>query len=277
MKCQNLRHQNHILSGDCDNIQESLAKKHHISIKLTNIAKNGSLYFLDTIIYPITDINGKVMEHVHFMHNITELKNIHIEIENTQKEIIYKMGEIGESRSKETANHVKRVAEYSKLLAELYGLSEPECNIIFTASPMHDIGKVAISDDILKKPGKLTDKEYEIMKSHSEIGHSVLKDSKREILQAAAIIAYQHHERWNGKGYPQGLKGEDIHIYGRITSVADVFDAIGTDRYYKKAWILEKSLNLFKEERGKYFDPKLVDLFLDNLDKFLLIRDKFQD
>ena len=142
---------------------------------------------------------------------------------------------------------------------------------------MHDIGKVAIPDKILKKPGKLTDEEWVIMRSHCKVGYKILKDSSRPILKAAALVAYRHHEKWDGTGYPNGTKGESIHIFGRITAIADVFDALGSDRCYKKAWDLEKILNLFKEEKGKHFDPKLVDLFLDNLDKFLLIRDKFQD
>ncbi len=202
---------------------------------------------------------------------------LHKEIEDTQKEIIYKMGEVGESRSQETGNHVKRVAEYSRLLALLCGLSEKNAKLLFIASPMHDIGKVAIPDSILKKQGKLTKEEWIIMRSHSEIGYEILKDSNRPILKAAALVSYRHHEKWDGSGYPNGLKGEDIHIFGRITALADVFDALGSDRCYKKAWSLEKILKLFEKEKGRHFDPELVDIFLKNLDKFLLIRDKFQD
>ncbi|MGB8954819.1 MAG: HD domain-containing phosphohydrolase [Tumebacillaceae bacterium] len=199
------------------------------------------------------------------------------EIEETQKEIIFVMGEIGETRSKETGNHVKRVAEYSKILALKYGLSEEEAELIKTASPMHDIGKVAIPDAILNKPGKLTPEEYEIMKSHTVIGYNLLKGSKRRLLNAAAIIAIQHHEKWNGTGYPHGLRGEDIHLYGRITAVADVFDALGSERSYKKAWELDRILQLFREERGEHFDPQLVDLFMEHLDEFLKVRDLYRD
>ena len=199
------------------------------------------------------------------------------EIEETQKEIIFVMGEIGETRSKETGNHVKRVAEYSKILALKYGLSEAEAERIKTASPMHDIGKVAIPDAILNKPGKLTPEEYEIMKSHTVIGYNLLKGSKRRLLNAAAIIAIQHHEKWNGTGYPYGLRGEEIHLYGRITAVADVFDALGSERAYKKAWEIDRILQLFREERGEHFDPRLVDLFMENLDEFLKVRDLYND
>jgi len=199
------------------------------------------------------------------------------EIEETQKEIIFTMGEIGESRSKETGNHIKRVAEYSKLLALKYGMDESEAELLKVASPMHDIGKVAIPDAILKKPGKLTVEEFETMKSHTVVGYNLLKGSCRKILKAAAIVARQHHEKWNGKGYPDGIRGEEIHIYGRITAIADVFDALGSDRCYKKAWELDRILNLFKEERGNHFDPVLVDLFIDNIAELLQIRDTYID
>lgn len=199
------------------------------------------------------------------------------EIEETQKEIIFTMGEIGESRSKETGNHVKRVAEYSYILARGYGLSDEEADILKMASPMHDIGKVAIPDSILNKPGKLTDEEFELMKTHTTIGFQLLRKSERHILKSAAIVAHQHHEKWNGRGYPNGLTGENIHIYGRITAIADVFDALGSDRVYKKAWELDRILNLFKEERGEHFDPRLVDVFIDELPQLLLVRDRFSD
>ncbi len=212
-----------------------------------------------------------------YADNITEIIKLNEDIENTQREIIYTMGEIGETRSKETGNHVKRVAIYSQILAKLYGLSDKESELLKMASPMHDIGKVGIPDAILNKPAKLTKDEFEIMKTHSELGYSMLKNSNKEILKTASIVAHQHHEKYNGKGYPKGLKGENIHIYGRITAIADVFDALGSDRVYKKAWELDRILILFKEERGEHFDPRLIDLFLNNLNDFLKIRDKFSD
>ena len=239
--------------------------------------KYGEPYYTKTTIKPIKNTQGEIIEYLLIKDDITSLINTHLEIEATQKEIVYKMGEIGESRSKETGSHVKRVAEYSKLLATLYGLDEKEAEILFTASPMHDIGKVAIPDSVLNKPGKLTIDEFEVMKSHAEIGYEVLKGSNREVLKAAATVAYEHHEKWDGSGYPRGLKGEEIHIFGRITAVADVFDALGHDRCYKPAWELEKILALFEEEKGKMFDPKLIELFMKNLDRFLVIRDRFID
>ncbi len=198
------------------------------------------------------------------------------EIEETQREIVFLMGEVGESRSKETGNHVKRVAEYSRLLARILNLGD-EADLIGIASPMHDIGKVAIPDEILKKPGKLTAEEFELMKTHTTIGYSIMKNSGRNIIQSAAVIAHEHHEKWNGHGYPRGIGGESIHIYGRITAVADVFDALGSDRCYKKAWDLEKILNLFKEERGQQFCPTVMDAFTNHLDGFMAIKNRYKD
>ena len=199
------------------------------------------------------------------------------EIEETQKEVVFTMGAIGESRSKETGNHVKRVAEYSYILALACGMDREEAELLKQASPMHDIGKIAIPDAVLKKPGRFNADERAIMDSHAELGFNMIKNSDRALLKAAAIVAYQHHEKYDGTGYPQRLKGEDIHIYGRITAVADVFDALGSDRVYKKAWDDERIFKLFKEERGKQFDPHLIDLFFENLDKILEVRERFRD
>jgi len=206
-----------------------------------------------------------------------ELHELNKELEDTQREVVFTMGAIGERRSKETGNHVKRVAQYSYILAIKYGLPENEAQMLKEASPMHDIGKVAIPDAILNKPARFTPEEFEIMKEHASLGYEMLEHSHRALLKMAAIVAYQHHEKWDGTGYPQGLSGEDIHIYGRITALADVFDALGSDRIYKPAWDDEKIFNLFKEERGKHFDPKLVDIFFENLDQFLEVRDRLSN
>ena len=245
--------------------------------KISNFNKNGEIFYCDVTMYPLKDNNGNVIEYMGIHHDITDIENIHKELEDTQREIIYKLGDIGECRSSETGQHVKRVAEYSKLLAKKIGLNEKDVNRLFMVSPMHDIGKVGIPDSILNKNGKLEPAEWEIMKTHAQIGYDILKTSKRDILQSAGIVSFTHHEKWDGSGYPLGLKGEDIHIFGRITAVADVFDALGSDRVYKKAWPLDKILELFKEEKGKHFDPKLIDIFLDNLDEFLEIRDTYKD
>jgi response regulator RpfG family c-di-GMP phosphodiesterase len=208
---------------------------------------------------------------------VKEIDELNQEIIKTQKEIIFTMGEVVESRSQETGNHVKRVAQYSYLLAKKIGLSESEASLLRDASPMHDIGKIGIPDSILNKPAKLTPDEFELMKTHTRIGYDLLRHSKRPLLKVASIVAHEHHEKWIGNGYPRGLKGEEIHIYGRITAIADVFDALGSERVYKKAWDLERILNLFEDERGKHFDPNLIDLFFENLDSFLEIRREFDD
>lgn len=199
------------------------------------------------------------------------------QVEETQREIVYRLGEAVESRSKETGNHVKRVAKISRLLAEKSGMSQEQADILFYASPLHDIGKIAIPDAILNKPGKLDAEEWATMQTHAMLGHDMLESSDRPILKAGAIIARDHHEKWNGQGYPAGKVGEDIDILGRITAVADVFDALGSDRCYKKAWPLEKVLALFHEERGEHFDPALVDLLFKNLDEVCAIREQHAD
>ncbi len=209
--------------------------------------------------------------------DITDVLKAEEEIINTQKDVVYTMGAIGETRSKETGNHVKRVAIYSEILALKYGLAKEEAELLKLASPMHDIGKVGIKDEILNKPGKLTNDEFKIMKTHSTLGYNMLKNSDKPILKAAAIVAHQHHEKWDGTGYPKKLSGEDIHIFGRITAVADVFDALGSNRVYKKAWELDRIFELFKEERGKHFDPKLIDLFFEHFDEINEVRLKYQD
>jgi len=236
-----------------------------------------TIIYMDTSVSTVFNKNNSIVEFMVVMHDITEIITAQEEIKETQKDVVYTMGAIGETRSRETGNHVKRVAEYSKVLATHYGLDSESSELLKMASPMHDIGKVGIPDAILNKPGKLTDDEWKIMKTHSALGYQMLKNSKREILQAAAIVAHTHHEQWDGNGYPRNLKGEDIHIYGRITALADVFDALGSDRCYKKAWEDDKIFELIKNGSGKHFDPDLVKIFFEYLDTFLDIRSKFKD
>ncbi|QTA87146.1 Two component system response regulator, DUF3369 [Desulfonema magnum] len=215
-----------------------------------------------------------------FAHNvIIALDNIYLnqEIVDTQKEVITTLGEVVENRSKETANHVLRVAEMSRVLALKAGIDEEEAEILRLAAPMHDVGKIGIPDSVLLKPGRLTSEEFELIKTHTLIGYNILKNSNRRIMKTAAFIALQHHERCDGNGYPQGLKKDDIHVFVRIVEIIDVFDALFHDRIYKKAWELDRILALFKEERGKHFDAHLVDLFLENLDEFLAINDAYPD
>lgn len=199
------------------------------------------------------------------------------EVEDTQKEILFTLGEVAEARSQETGHHVKRVAEMAKFLGLKYGLSPEEAESLRLAAPIHDVGKLAIPDAILNKPGKLTTEEFTIMKTHSPIGYEMLKNSKRSILKLGAIIALQHHERYDGTGYPQGLSGQEIHIFGRIVALADVFDALNSNRVYKKIWPLQNILDYILEQRGGHFDPQIVDIFIENLDEILLICKRLAD
>ncbi len=244
---------------------------------LANLKKDQSTYWVNATVSPIYDDNENLIEYIAIRHDITQMISLNDEIKNTQYELIYRMGESVESRSKESGNHIQRVAHYSKLLAYLYGMDNQEADTIFIASTMHDMGKIAIPDSILLKTAKLTNAEWEIMKNHSAIGYNILAGSHLPILKMAADIAYEHHEHYDGKGYPRGIKGNEISIYARIVSISDVFDALISKRVYKEAWSLEKTLKLFEEESGKQFDHELTQLFLANIDEFMLIKEKFED
>ncbi|HQS67049.1 MAG TPA: HD domain-containing phosphohydrolase [Sulfuricurvum sp.] len=197
------------------------------------------------------------------------------EIMATRNALITTMATIAEAKSKQTASHVKRVAQYAYLLAKAYGLDDEECEIIQSVTPMYDIGKTGIPNTLLQKPEKLTEDEFEIVKEHAKLGYETFKNSSHTLLQAAATIAHEHHEHWDGSGYPIGLKGENIHIYGRIVAIADVFDALITKRVYKEAWPLEEVLALFKEEKARQFDPVLVDVFLSIIDDVMKLKAKY--
>ena len=253
-----------------------LAKKAWSGL-VKNRKKDGSSYVVEATINPILDHNGEIEEFIAIRNDITEVIELHEELKNTQKDLIYRMSELTETRSKETGFHVRRVAKYSQLLAKYCNLSTEEIEHLTLASPMHDIGKVGIADNILHKPTKLTDEEWEIMKTHTTIGHNIFKDSNKPLLKAAGTIAHEHHEKYDGSGYPQGLKGEEIHIFARITTLADIFDALNSKRSYKDEWNDEEIFTYIKEENGKYFDPKLVKIFFKHLDEFLEIRKQYHD
>ncbi|MDC8832361.1 DUF3369 domain-containing protein [Alteromonas gilva] len=207
-------------------------------------------------------------------HENIQLREV---IRESQKELSYIIGEAVEMRSKETGSHVKRVAHISAMLAELYGLNENEAEMIKLASPLHDVGKVAIPDHILNKPGRHTEEEMAIMRTHARAGYDMLYKSSNPILRVGATIAHEHHECWDGSGYPRGLTGEAISIAGRISAVADVFDALGSKRCYKAAWSDAEIYQYFEQHRGTRFDPALVDLLLGNFDQFSAIREMFPD
>ena len=204
----------------------------------------------------------------------TEIMELNENLLETQKEIITVLGQIIENRSEETANHTKRVAKISKFIARLLGFSEEDAQLIEIASPLHDVGKIGIPETVLHKPGKLTVEEFDIVKTHAVIGYEILKKSKIHTLNIAANIAHEHHERWDGKGYPRGIKNENINIYARITTVADIFDALLSRRIYKEPWTIDEVIEYFETEKGKIFDPYIVELFLENIDKVIEIREE---
>ncbi|WP_320174263.1 DUF3369 domain-containing protein [Maridesulfovibrio sp.] len=241
----------------------------------TQSDKHHVIYLEDCRAQNIEEINDLLTV---FTNNVgIALDNAYLneEIQETQTEVIYRLGEIIETRSKETAYHVERVAEYSYIIGIAAGMSSIDANRLKQASPMHDIGKVGISDSILLKPGKLNDEEFEIMKTHTSIGYKLFKSSKRQLLKIAADIAYTHHEHWDGNGYPRGIKGEDIPLEGRITNIVDVFDALCSDRVYKRAWSAEEALKFLIGEKGKMFDPNLVDIFEEQFENILKVKEKY--
>ena len=193
------------------------------------------------------------------------------EISDTQIQLMLVLGGIAEGHSSETHLHVKRVTEFTYKLARLYGMDEKEAKELKDASSLHDIGKLGIKDHILHKNATLTKPEYKEMQKHAKLGVSMLDEAKLPLFETAKIVAGQHHEKYDGSGYPYGLKGEEIHIYGRIVALADVFDALSFKRSYKKSWSKEEVLDYIQDMSGKHFDPVLVKLFFDNLDEFLEI------
>ncbi len=205
-----------------------------------------------------------------------EIEELNEEMFSTQKILIETLGEIVEKRYIDDPHHIKRVAQMSYLLAKQHGLSEEDAKILKIVSPMHDVGKIGIPDSILLKPGKLTAEEFEIMKTHSTIGYNILKDTNKTTLDIAALVAYEHHEKWDGTGYPRGTKGEEISIFGRITGIIDVYDALANKRCYKDAWSDEEIVNYIKEKSEIQFDPKLVDLFLNNYNDFKEVQKQFK-
>ncbi len=191
-----------------------------------------------------------------------------------EKELVYSLTEISEIRSKETGQHIKRVGMYCDIIARKYGLSEEEIELLVISSQMHDLGKLYIPDEILHKPAKLTNEEFDIVKTHAMAGYNILSNCTGKYLETSKIIARDHHEKYNGRGY-YGKKGEDIDLYSRIVAIADVFDALTTKRAYKDPWEIERVIKLFNEERGEHFDPHLTDILLDSIDEFVEIMNNY--
>ena len=234
------------------------------------INKQGQDELGEAAVFSVQDLERLRLTAVYSAKTV-ESAMLNMELEATQREIIHILGEVSEYRSEETGDHIQRVAEISYMLAKFLGLPEDESERIRLAAPMHDLGKVGIPDAILNKPGRFTDDEYTIMKTHSEIGYNMLHNSKRKLLRFAAEIARSHHERWDGRGYPKGIAGEDIPLAGRICSVADVLDALSSPRCYKQPWPEDKVKEEFQKQRGGQFQPELVDVLMEHWDEIYLL------
>lgn len=269
------------LIQDCPDFKDRVLKKvkaqGYSSRVIKIIGKDGSNHTLSTVIVGIHDELGNINSLMSLSQDISESIKLNDEIIETQKELIYVLGEVVENRSQETGLHIKRVALISELLARKYGLSEEHAAMIKIASPLHDIGKVGIPDDILHKAGKLSDGEFQIMKKHADMGFQLLNRLDRPLIRMAAAIAHEHHEFYNGKGYPEGLAGDHIAIEARIVSIVDVFDALGSRRLYKDPWPDQKILDYLNFNKSIQFDPELVDLFMSNIDEILEIRNQLRD
>lgn len=199
------------------------------------------------------------------------------ELRASHLRMVQRLGRAAEYRDEETGGHILRMSHISELLAKAYGMDNYQCELMLHASPMHDVGKIGIPDAILKKPSRFEADEWQIMKEHAQIGAGLLDGDNSELINLAKEIALTHHEKWDGSGYPYGLKGEEIPISGRIAALADVFDALTSPRPYKKAWPVEAAVDLIKENSGQHFDPELVEIFLRELPSILAIRERFSE
>ncbi len=238
---------------------------------------------VDYITKPISPpiVQARVRTHLALYDQSRELERMvrqrTQELLTTRQQIIRRLGRAAEFKDNETGNHVLRMSHYARLIALSHGLGEEAANTIFHTAPMHDIGKIGIPDAILLKPGKLDAQEWEVMYQHPVMGAEIIGKHDNELLETARIIALTHHEKWNGSGYPQGLKGEDIPLEGRIVAIADVFDALVSVRPYKKAVPLDEALQYFDNQSGQHFDPALVSAFHQALPEILKIKEIYAD
>ncbi len=206
-----------------------------------------------------------------------ESTQLYEQLHRAHQDVVYKLSHATKFKDPETQNHIIRVGLYCEVMAKALKWNAEEVETIRLASPMHDIGKVGIPDNILQKPGPLDDDEWVTMKKHTTFGYEILKEAESTLIEVAAVVALEHHEKWSGKGYPKGKKGEDISIHGRMVALADVFDALTSHRSYKEPWPRDRVLGLLREERGMHFDPQLDDIFLDKIDTMYGIKEAYKD
>jgi cyclic di-GMP phosphodiesterase len=246
-------------------------------------AQGFALGAVDYITKPVSPpiVTARVKTHLALYDQNRELERMvrdrTAELHHTRLEIIKRLGRAGEFRDNETGMHVIRVAHYCRLLGEAVRMNEEDVDLLFNAAPMHDIGKIGIRDDVLLKPGKLDDDEIKIMRQHVPFGGEIIGDHADRLLAMARLIALTHHEKWDGTGYHRGLKGEEIPLVGRITAIADVFDALTSVRPYKKAWPVEDAVTFLQREAGNSFDPELVKKFVAILPQILAVREEYSD
>lgn len=253
-------------------------EQHGFSSRVIKMAgKGGFERTLSTVIVGIHNQDGHIHSLMSLSQDISDAIKLNEDIIENQKDLIYVLGEVVENRSYETGKHIKRVALISELLARKYGLSDEYATMIKIASPLHDIGKIGIPDNILHKAGKLSESEYTIMRKHADLGYQLLNKLDKPLIKMAATIAHEHHEYYNGAGYPAGLSGEHITIEARIVSLVDVFDALSTRRIYKEPWSDAEIIEYLNKNKAIQFDPELVDLFMDNIDEILSIRNGLRE
>ena len=246
-------------------------------------SKGLGLGAIDYITKPISSmiVRQRIKTHLalHNQHQMLEdqVTDRTKRLEQSQLEVVYRLGRAAEYKDNETGMHVQRMSRYSYVIAQSAGLSEVDASLVLRASPMHDIGKIGIPDHVLLKPGKLDKDEWEIMQTHVQIGADILSSGDSILMNTAAEIALTHHEKWDGTGYPNRLKGTDIPLVGRIVAIADVFDALTSERPYKAAWSVEDAVQLINDESAKHFDPDLVALFNQCLPQILEIKSSYKD
>ncbi|MCK8097252.1 two-component system response regulator [Pseudoalteromonas sp. 1CM17D] len=233
--------------------------------------KGFELGAVDYITKPISPaiIRARVKTHLSLVQ-AEQLKQAHVDL-------VHRLGRAAEYKDTDTGEHIARMSQYSKLLALEFGMGEQQAELLRQAAPMHDVGKIGIPDAILLKPGRLTPDEFDHMKQHATIGAQILANSSSPLLQLAHKLAIEHHEKWDGSGYPNGLKGEQISVEGRIVAIADVFDALTSKRPYKEAWGVEEALEHMQAQAGKHFDPHLINLFVNKLDAIIAIKSAYQE
>jgi putative two-component system response regulator len=248
---------------------------------VTDEKKGLEMGAVDYITKPISPsiVLARVKTHLALYDQTRELERMvelrTSELEKTRRQIIRRLGRASEFKDNETGNHVIRMSHYARLIAKAAGMDDKLVEILFNAAPMHDVGKIGIPDNVLLKPGKLDDSEWKIMRSHPSMGSEIIGNHSDELLNTAQILSMTHHEKWDGNGYPNKLKGDDIPLMGRIVAVADVFDALTSDRPYKKAWAIEDAVRIIEEGSGTHFDPNLIDPFKSVLPEILKIREKY--